>query len=206
MDIKTIQDKLKEHKTDIMGMKSFQRYSVLLPLLMKEDEIHVLFEVRSLQLRRQPGEVCFPGGRIDEQDVSPRHTAIREATEELGINEECISNVQPLDIVISPFGTVIYPYLGVIEEEDLIDPNPSEVEEIFTVPLSFFKNTSPECFNVNFKAEPDKEFPFHLVAGGEDYNWQIRHIDEYFYCYKKYVIWGLTASIMKNFIELIEEK
>lgn len=63
-----ITKKLTLHNPEILGSGNFSKYAVLLPLLEKEDGIHVLFEERSHKLRRQPGDICFPGGRIDKQD------------------------------------------------------------------------------------------------------------------------------------------
>ncbi|MFO1442701.1 CoA pyrophosphatase [Bacillus sp. Bva_UNVM-123] len=206
MEIQKIAQKLHNRKPTILGSKEFAKFAVLLPLIKINNEIHVLFEVRSLQLRRQPGEVCFPGGRVDVSDKSERHTAIRETSEELGINEASIMNVSPLDFLISPFGTIVYPYVGIIKAPNEIKPNPSEVEEVFTVPLSFLKEAKPEIFNVHFKVEPEKNFPFNQIVGGEKYNWQARNMEECFYYYEDKVIWGMTARILKHFIEIINEQ
>ena len=73
----------------------------MLPLIEINNETHVLFEVRSLNLRRQPGEICFPGGKIEQDDVDQRQCAIRETSEELGIHESDIENVIPLDYMLN---------------------------------------------------------------------------------------------------------
>jgi len=203
MELEIIVTKLKSHTPKILGSEKFSKYAVMLPLVKKEDGIHVLFEVRSLELRRQPGEICFPGGSIDEQDMDEKDAAIRETVEELGINKEQISNVNPLDYMISPFGMIIYPFVGYINSTQKIVPNPSEVGEIFTVPLSFFIHNKPEIYNIEFRAEPEENFPFDLIVGGENYNWRTRGIEEYFYHYRGKVIWGLTAKILSHFIEVI---
>src|SRR3954466_3984821 len=101
MDLDSVLFKLKGHTPKILGSESFSKYAILLPLLQKEDGVHVLFEVRSLELRRQPGEICFPGGRIDTEDLDEKDAAIRETIEELGINKEHITGVYPLDYMIS---------------------------------------------------------------------------------------------------------
>jgi len=203
VEIREILEKFNDRKPAILGSEDFTKFAVLLPLIQKNDEIHVLFEVRSLQLRRQPGEVCFPGGKVDESDKNERHTAIRETSEELGIDEESIRNVFPLDFMISPFGTIVYPYVGFIKDPKKINHNPSEVEEVFTVPLRFLKEAKPEIFKVNFKIEPEENFPFNQIVGGEKYNWQPRNMEEYFYYYEGKVIWGMTARILKHFLQII---
>ncbi|NEU34154.1 CoA pyrophosphatase, partial [bacterium LRH843] len=64
-------------------MDEFLQFAVLVPLVQKQDELHVLFEVRAHHLRRQPGEICFPGGKIEPNDSTPQDAAVRETTEEL---------------------------------------------------------------------------------------------------------------------------
>lgn len=205
MDIDFVIAKLKKHSPTILGSENFSKYAVLLPLIKKEDDIHVLFEVRSLKLRRQPGEICFPGGRIDLQDTDEKSAAIRETMEELGIENEDISNAFPLNYLFSPFGMIIYPYVGFIEKPEKITPNSSEVEEVFTVPISYFMNNDPKIYQVHFKAEPEENFPFDLLPGGKEYNWRTRHLEEYFYLFETRVIWGLTARILAHFIEILRK-
>lgn len=203
MGLEQILGKLKGHTPKILGSEQFSKYAVMVPLLQKEDGFHVLLEVRSLELRRQPGEICFPGGRIDAEDRDEKDAAIRETVEELGINKEQISDIHPLDYMISPFGMMIFPFVGFINNPQNILPNPSEVGEVFTVPLSFFIKNEPEIYHIEFKAEPEENFPFDLIVGGENYNWRTHGIEEYFYRYDGKVIWGLTAKILSHFIKLI---
>ena len=203
MDLTAILTKLKGHTPSILGSERFSKYAIMVPLIQKKDGIHVLFEVRSLELRRQPGEICFPGGRIDPQDLDEKAAAIRETMEELGITSEVITGVFPLDFMISAFGMMIYPFVGFINSPESIRPNPDEVGEIFSVPINYFLNTDPEIFHINFKVEPEENFPFNLVIGGENYNWRTRALDEYFYTYEEKAIWGLTAKILSHFIDII---
>jgi len=196
--------KLQNHKPAILGSENYSKYSILIPLTWVDGEIHVVFEVRAMGLRRQPGEVCFPGGRIDSSDLHEEDAAIRETMEELGISRDKVTSVFPLDYLISPFGMIVYAYAGFISDFLLIKPNQDEVGEVFTVPLSYFVSTEPKVYKVNFKAEPEKDFPYDLVVGGENYNWRTRQMDEYFYIYSERVIWGLTARILSHFVEIIK--
>jgi coenzyme A diphosphatase NUDT7 len=206
MKIERLTEKLSRRTPSILGSEQFVKYAILLPLVEKDDDIHVLFEIRSLELRRQPGEVCFPGGKIDDDDKNEQYAAIRETSEELGLHESSITNVIPLDFMVSPFGTIIYPYVGVIKTPDQIKCNTSEVGEIFTIPLSKLQKEKPAIHQIHFKVEPDEDFPFDLIIGGENYNWQLRKMDEYFYTYEGRVIWGLTARILKHFLDLLDEE
>lgn len=202
MEAKRILNNLKGRKPRVLGEEDFFRVSVLLPLVEKDGEIHVLFEVRASHMRRQPNEVCFPGGKMDKSDRSEMDCAIRETTEELGIQASEISNVIPLDYMVSAFGTIIYPFVGVIEDVSKLRPNPDEVGAVFTVPLSYLQKTEPDRYKINFQVQPEDGFPFDLIVGGENYNWQPRQMDELFYTYDGNVIWGLTARILTHFLEL----
>ncbi|WP_010097830.1 NUDIX hydrolase [Ornithinibacillus scapharcae] len=204
MKINQIITTLQAMNPGIMGIENFKRSAVLIPLVEVNEETHILFEVRSMNLRSQPGDICFPGGRIDPSDLSPNHCAIRETTEELGISKKDILDVTPIDYIVSDMGRIIYPFVGKIENIDQIKPNSMEVGEIFTVPLDHFKNIEPESYKVHFKVIPEENFPFDLIVGGEDYNWQIRHVNELFYRYENRVIWGLTAKILTHFLNLLE--
>lgn len=203
MELEAIMSKLKQHTPSILGSREYSKYAVMVPLIQKDDGIHVLFEVRSLQLRRQPGEICFPGGRIDPEDRDEKAAAIRETMEELGIDERDISEVYPLDFMVSPFGMLIYPFAGFICEQEKIKINPLEVGEVFTVPLEFFMNNKPEIHHVEFKVIPQQNFPYDLVVGGKNYKWRTRGIEEYFYIYEDKAIWGMTARILAHFVELV---
>ncbi|OSX53548.1 NUDIX hydrolase [Anoxybacillus ayderensis] len=202
--IYTVMDELRRRTPTIMDFDKFATYAVLLPLIRQHDDVFVLFEVRSFQLRRQPGEICFPGGKMDACDQSPQETAIRETCEELGIEREHITHVVPLDYMLSPFGMVIYPFVAFVDIEQM-QINEKEVEDVFTVPLSFFIETKPQIYRVQFEPKPEDDFPFDDIPGGRQYNWRPRQIEEYFYYYKDKVIWGLTAKIVYHFARLIEQ-
>ncbi|TXC86042.1 CoA pyrophosphatase [Metabacillus litoralis] len=204
MELSDILNKVQLHTPSFLGNERFSKYAVLLPILKVNNDIHILFEVRSQELRRQPGEICFPGGRMDKQDQSFLDTAVRETTEELGITQEQITDVYPIDFLLSPYGMIVYPFVGLINDFNSINPNKSEVQETFTVPLTFFLNTKPDVYHVHTKLEPEEDFPFDLIPGGRNYNWQTRKMDEIFYQYENKVIWGLTARILSHFIELLK--
>lgn len=205
MDASNIIGKIKNHKPSILGEENFRKYAVLLPLIEIEEETHILFEVRSMNLRSQPGDICFPGGKVDKEDKNTRHTAIRETSEELGIPEIDIYDVFPLDYMVSDFGRMIYPYVGRIKDIKKIMPNKDEVEEVFSVPLSFFLKTNPKKYKVNFEVMPEDNFPYDLIMGGENYDWRTHQLDELFFKYNGRVIWGLTAKILTHFISLIRD-
>jgi peroxisomal coenzyme A diphosphatase NUDT7 len=198
---------IKGRTPKVLGSENYKEYAILVPLIEVNDETHILFEVRSFNMRRQPGEICFPGGRIDKSDKDAESAAMRETSEELGISQNLISDIHPLDYLVSPFGTIIYPFAGKLNAglKDL-SPNPAEVEEVFTSPLKDLQKKEPELYDIKFSVEPEENFPYKSIPGGENYDWQARNLKEHFYYYEDKVIWGLTAKILHHFIEIISNK
>ncbi|KAM3870709.1 peroxisomal coenzyme A diphosphatase NUDT7 [Diretmus argenteus] len=112
--------------------------SVLIPLFVRQGELHVLMTLRSKELRTSAGEVCFPGGKMDPSDRDDVDTALREAEEEIGLPADQVEVVCRLFPVINKSGILVTPVVGFIEESFCPCPNPSEVSAVFTVPLDFF--------------------------------------------------------------------
>lgn len=201
IDIDTLKNRLSERKRNILGHETSFQSAVLIPLIMKNGEWHVLFEVRSHELKRQPGEICFPGGRVEKEDEDDAQAAIRETCEELQMPADQLQLLGPLDILVQT-QSLVYPYVGMIKKEAAIIPN-EEVEEIFTVPLQWLIEHEPEQHYLEMKIEPNQDFPFDLIPNGKNYNWRGHRKPEYFYLYENRVIWGLTARILLHFLKWI---
>lgn len=195
---------LADYEPNILGYEHYRKFSLLLPIVEVNSETHLLFEVRSHAMRSQPGDVCFPGGRVDRTDRTELHGALRETKEEIGIPENYIKNIVPLDYMVSDFGGIIYPFLGEITSLEPLELNKQEVAEVFTVPFNYFLNNEPDRYKVSFEVVPEKGFPFHLIQGGKNYNWRMREMDEMFYEYDGRIIWGLTARIIYHFINVVK--
>lgn len=178
--------------------------AVLLPIVESGGKPHVLFEVRASNLQRQPGEICFPGGKVEKSEMArPLDTAVREAVEELGIGREQVVLLGALDYLVTPPGTLIYPYVGIIEDHENIVPNPDEVEEIFLVPVEHFLKHPPSRSHVEVATRYAQDFPFHRVPPTYKEGWCKRwSFSIYFYEYGERFIWGVTARILYNFMAL----
>lgn len=183
-----------------------QRYhsSVMVLLFQMDGQLHFIFTKRADTLKRQPGDICFPGGR-QEGEETPLETALRETEEELGISREHIDILGQSDYMITASGTIIFPFLGYITGIGLEDLryNTDEVSEIFTVPLQFFQNTLPEIHYLSFQADFSEDFPFDKIVNGKNYPFSTPKIPEYFYDYNGLVIWGITARITEHIVSLI---
>lgn len=193
---------LNNRKPFVMGHQALFQSAVLVPLIEQNGQLYVLLEQRALHMRRQPGEIGFPGGRIDPHDRDPQAAAVRETCEELGIDADQIEIVGPLDYVVTAF-QIVFPFVGRIKQPELIRPNPDEVANVFCVSLKHFQEASPELYLVNLRMEPPDHFPFDLIPDGRHYKWRGGQIPEYFYEYEGRVIWGLTARILHHFLTLI---
>lgn len=179
-------------------------FSVLVPLVKKEGEYHLLFEVRSDVLKSQPGEVCFPGGAV-ERGETRREASVRETMEELGIYENQIDVIAPLDILITPANMGVYPFLAELKGYRQTF-SADEVDHVFTVPLKWFLNHEPECYDTEVQTIPGKDFPFELIPNGEEYHWRKGKYKVMFYRYENQVIWGMTAKILHSFIQRCKQE
>ena len=198
-----IKDKFKNYKPYINGYKNMKRAAVLIPLVKKDNSYSILFELRSKTMKRQPGEISFPGGII-ENNESPKEACLRETFEEIGIKEEDIDIISPLDVYVSPANLIIHPYLGLIKNTDNLNLNESEVDHVFLVPLNYLLDYNVTCYTNDVKVIPKDDFPYNKIPNKENYKFAQGDYPVWFYEYKNYVIWGITARILENFLDFIK--
>ncbi len=179
----------------------YVRAAVLLPLVETKDGLSILFEVRSSELSWQPGEICFPGGRIEEDDPNPEATAVRESCEELSIRPEEIAICGPLDFITTQMGVIVYPYVGIINDIGNIKASSSEVAEVFTVPVGWLLEKDPLEAEIYVTTEAAEGFPYELLPGYSRTPKRRKSYKVYFYNYEGHVIWGLTARILHGFLQ-----
>ncbi len=200
LDPKIMQLKYREQR--ILGYKKSRVNAVLVPLVYSESELCLIFEKRALHLKTQPGEICFPGGKSEKEDLNFQETAIRECCEELGITADIIEIIADLDVHVSPFGFMVIPILAFISDITAINPNYDEVDKLLVVPLAYLRQQVPMERELKFIIDQDTDFPYELIPGGRDYPFRETKLQNYFYFYENEVIWGLTARILKHFLEI----
>ena len=193
--------KLRNRDANISDKKNYIKSSVLIPILENNNSLSLLFEVRSENLKKQPNEICFPGGGIEKEE-SPLDTAIREASEELCLPPKTIDVIGASDTLIAPFNNIIYAFIGILK--DYKGAFNEEVKEVFPVPISYFLSHEPLCHYINVNMQPKKDFPFYMIQNGKDYRWSQGKYPVYFYTYENRIIWGITARIIHDFVSLIE--
>lgn len=117
------------------GGMALREASVLAPLFMRGDEPWAILTMRPETLRHHPGQVAFPGGGREPKDVTPLHTALREAHEELGIAPEAVEVLGMLGTMPTITRFFVTPFVGVIPDGLPLEPNPHEIQEVLEVPL-----------------------------------------------------------------------
>lgn len=179
-------------------------YSVLLPLIEIKGKLHILFELRSMNVK-QPGEVSFPGGMVEVEE-NFMEAAIRETHEEIGVDSDNIEIIGELDYITNTSNFILYPFVGVLNTDfKSLSINRGEVEEIFTVPLDFFIENEPEMYNISYRPDFKPGFPFERIPNGKNYKWRKMNYPVLFYQYGDYVIWGMTAKMTYDFIKRLEK-
>lgn len=157
--------------------------AVLLPLFPKEGEYHVLFTKRTEQMNHHRGDISFPGGVCHHEDRDTLQTALRETREEVGIAPGDVEVLGVLDDFYSIHNYLVTPWVGVFPHNYPLKLNRQEIERIIEVPLSHLLR--PEIFRA------------------EDWSWKGRQHPVYFYSYRGDEIWGLTAAILKQFLDIV---
>lgn len=188
-------------------MDATAKFAVLVPLADLDGELHLLYEVRAATLKRQPSEVCFPGGYIEEGETAVE-CALRETREELAIPPSAVRVLGSLDFICHRSGFVLYPVLGMVEADAVKHavPNPAEVDRIMAVPLSQLRQLTPEEYRLELIASPTTDFPYERIGIPRDYPWN-RGVDNGFiYPWPEKTIWGLTARITRHVLALLNSE
>lgn len=181
-----------------------KEYAVLIPLIMVENELHLLYEVRSPYIS-QPNETSFPGGRI-EANESPAEAAMRETCEELNISSEQIELIGELDYIVQS-SRVIYSFVGILHNVNPEDLQPNEeVASVFTLSLDYLMNNRPDYYEFAAKPIIDDHFPFDYINQGKGYRFSpLKHQIPYYKLADQF-LWGFTADITDRFIDLIADE
>ncbi len=150
--------------------------AVLVPLIDHAAGMSVLLTQRNENLPNHAGQIAFPGGRMDERDLSPEDTALRETEEEVGIHRTQIQVIGRLTAHDTRTGYRVMPVIGVVDPPLTLSPDASEVAQIFEVPLDFVLDPA------NYRLETYK---------GTEFGRKHRAMP-----YGEHYIWGLTARVL----------
>ncbi|HEY6873010.1 MAG TPA: CoA pyrophosphatase [Geobacteraceae bacterium] len=160
--------------------------AVLLPLYLRSGSCHVLFTKRTEHLHHHRGEISFPGGVRHPEDRDALATALRETEEEVGIARADVEVLGMLDDFYSIHDYLVTPCVGFLPADPRFRINHGEIERLIEVPLDQLLN--PGIFRA------------------EDWRWRGRQQPVYFYRWGNDEIWGLTAAILKQFLDIVFPK
>jgi 8-oxo-dGTP pyrophosphatase MutT (NUDIX family) len=152
-------------------------------LVERSSGLTVLLTRRTEHLRDHPGQISFPGGRVEPGDAGPLATALREASEELGLLTDWIevAGFLPPHAVVTGF--VVTPVVGFLQADLALKLDAEEVAEAFEVPLQFF--LEPGNLRQSIRRVRDVEVPLLEFS------------------YGGHRIWGATANILSSLIEIL---
>ncbi|NYT35284.1 CoA pyrophosphatase [Allopusillimonas soli] len=167
-------------QADAMRGKDLRQAAVFFPLLQRQDGLHVLFTERASHLSNHAGQVSFPGGRIEPTDKDVIAAALRETHEEIGVGAEFIQLIGTQPAFLTSTRFTMKPVIGVILPGYTLAPDPSEVAEVFEVPLSVLMDTRRHRLH---RAS--------LPGGGHRFYFSIT--------WQSHFIWGATAALIRNF-------
>ena len=154
--------------------------AVLIPIIARPVP-SILLTVRSAHLPNHPGQIAFPGGKVDPDDADALDTALREAEEEVGLARHFVSPLGYLDAYLTRTGFRIIPVVGLVQPDFGLALNPGEVDEVFEVPLDFMM--SPDNHEHQSREAEGHRRIFYAMT------------------YEQRLVWGVTAGILRNLYE-----
>ena len=157
--------------------------AVLVAVWLRPDGARLILTKRASHLKHHPGQIAFPGGKVDAEDSGPEAAALREAWEEIGLPPERVEVLGRLPSHETVTNYMITPILGLVRADFTPVPELGEVDEVFTVPLTHVLDRG------------------RFVIEGRVWKGQPRR---YFAVpYGPYYIWGATARILRNLAEMV---
>lgn len=157
--------------------------AVLIPLVQRPEGLSLLLTQRTAHLSSHGGQISFPGGRAEDYDASPTDTALREAEEEIGLARRHVEVLGSLPDYYTGTGYRVSPIVGLVAPPFELLADPSEVAEIFEVPLAFLMDgLNHQRLSV---ALPDGPRHFYAIP------------------YERFFIWGATAGMLRNLFHFL---
>lgn len=168
---------------DMVPSVDLRQAAVLVPLVEHPGGLTMMLTRRTDHLDDHPGQISFPGGRIEASDASPEAAALREAVEEVGLAENHVTIIGRLDQYITRTGFSVVPVVALVDPNYTVSPDEFEVAEVFEVPLAFLMDAANHRRDSRIFRGTKREF--------------------YAMPYDSYYIWGATAGMIKNLHDVL---
>ena len=163
--------------------------AVLIPLVMR-DELMLLLTQRTTNLSTHSGQVALPGGRTDDTDLDAADTALREATEEIGLPRSHTEVLGTLPVYVTGTAYSVTPVVALVRPGFVLVPNPDEVADVFEVPLAYLMNPANHRRHaVEFDGITREWLSMPYLDES------VRHEGGQL---KERFIWGATAGMLRN--------
>ncbi|UWQ04650.1 CoA pyrophosphatase [Aliiroseovarius crassostreae] len=161
--------------------RSLRPAAVLVPLIHEQGALRLILTKRASHLKHHPGQIAFPGGKIDAEDKSPSAAALREAWEEIGLPRDAVELIGELPPHETVTSYTVTPILGLVTRPFEVVPERGEVEEVFTVPFEHVSNLAK------------------YAKQGRIWQGRIRYYETV--PFGPYYIWGATARMLRALAE-----
>jgi 8-oxo-dGTP pyrophosphatase MutT (NUDIX family) len=174
--------------------------AVLIPLVVREEQVNVLLTQRTTKLKKHAGQVAFPGGRRDPQDIDLTATALRESEEEIGLQAADVEVLGVLQDYFTGTGYQITPVIGMVSPRSQLRLQTSEVDAVFEVPLAFLMD--PANHQYRQREFEGKMRHFYSMPYRAEY-WLEEHGSVSHPLGREFFIWGATAAMLRNLHRLL---
>ena len=167
-------------------MQTIHAAAVLVPIIHRDSEWHFLFTKRSDKVNDHKGQVSFPGGRVEEEDVDITHAALREASEEIGICHQDVRVLGAMNGFLTVSNYWVNPIIAELKWPVKLTLSEDEVSKVFSIPVTWFVNYD----NLQISDYSDSEGLTRSVI--------------YYRKYNNELVWGITARIIYNLLNLVK--